>query len=408
MKNVPHALLAAAVLSSLQANAAGFQVAETSASGLGRAFSGEAAVADNASVLARNPAALTRFKQASVSAGINFVQPEIDVADMTTMQQADDIAPSALIPNAYYAAPINDKWSWGVGLFTVYGVATDYSDNLNAGDLAGDTSLMSVNLNPSVAYRINDQWSIGGGLNLIYAEAELNRHWGALSAISPLLSPEDKLLGLKGDTWAWGWNAGLMYEINESHRFGFGYRAEVALDFDDGDFTDTNGSKKKAQLDMDLPAIWEFSGFHQLTDVVALHYSYVRTQWSTFKELKATSNQCTTGGPGICFEKKENYDDSARWSLGSTLTLNEQWVARVGVALDEQAGEPTLGIPDADRFWYSVGLGYQPNAEWAFDLGFTYVDSDTNRFNELSQAGNYQFEAKGYAYIVGLQASYQF
>ena len=67
MKNVPYALLAAAVLSSLQANAAGFQVAETSASGLGRAFSGEAAVADNASVLARNPAALTRFKLAATA-----------------------------------------------------------------------------------------------------------------------------------------------------------------------------------------------------------------------------------------------------------------------------------------------------------------------------------------------------
>ena len=47
--------ITAAIGISNQASAAGFQLAEYSATGLGRAFAGEAAMADNASAQFRNP-----------------------------------------------------------------------------------------------------------------------------------------------------------------------------------------------------------------------------------------------------------------------------------------------------------------------------------------------------------------
>lgn len=49
--------------------AAGFQLAEYSATGLGRAYAGEAAMADNASAQWRNPAMLTYLEGTQVSAG---------------------------------------------------------------------------------------------------------------------------------------------------------------------------------------------------------------------------------------------------------------------------------------------------------------------------------------------------
>lgn len=44
-----------------QVAAAGFQLNSQSATGLGRAFAGDAVIADNASVMARNSAAMTLF-----------------------------------------------------------------------------------------------------------------------------------------------------------------------------------------------------------------------------------------------------------------------------------------------------------------------------------------------------------
>ena len=72
-------LATATLLAAGGANAAAFQLAEISTSGLGMAYAGNAAVADNASVVATNPALMTEFKKAELSAGGVFVDADVDV-----------------------------------------------------------------------------------------------------------------------------------------------------------------------------------------------------------------------------------------------------------------------------------------------------------------------------------------
>ncbi|MCL9776627.1 outer membrane protein transport protein [Vibrio methylphosphonaticus] len=394
--------------------AAGFQANEHSASGLGRAFSGEGAVADNASVLARNPAAMTLFDNAQFSGAITLVDPNVNITDETNNQQMKDVAPMQFVPGAYYISPINEQWAWGIGLFSTYGVATDYPDNAYAGDLAGDTSLISVNLNPNIAYRINDQFSLGAGVNFVYAEAELNRHKGALA---PFLggSASDMLISMKGETYAFGWNLGALYEVNDNHRFGFSYRSAIDLAFEDGDFSSYDSGistppNTKADLDVTLPAIWEFSGYHKVAEKWAIHYGLQRTEWSSFKELKATSPTCAGGSvPGECFYKKENYEDSNRYSAGFTHYLTHDWTLRAGFALDKQAGEATLSIPDSDRYWYSAGITYQMSSALSVDAGLTFLQGKSGSFTEVDKLGQeLQFSGDSTAYIGALQVNYQF
>lgn len=74
-------LIAAAVtLASTQTFAAAFQLNEHSASGLGRAYAGEAAIADNAAVLSRNPAAMITFDKMALSVSGTYIKPDVDVA----------------------------------------------------------------------------------------------------------------------------------------------------------------------------------------------------------------------------------------------------------------------------------------------------------------------------------------
>ncbi len=98
MKTIQRSLVSLSVLFACNSLAAGFQVAEHSASGLGRAFSGEGAVADNASVLARNPAAMTLFDTAQFSGAVSIVDPEVNVYDKTNDQQSNDVAPLQVVP----------------------------------------------------------------------------------------------------------------------------------------------------------------------------------------------------------------------------------------------------------------------------------------------------------------------
>lgn len=391
-----------------QSYAAGYQVSEHSAAGLGRAYAGDAAFADTAAVLARNPAAMTLFKHAEVSGVASIIDSSVDIDDYTNNEKAKDISPISFIPAAYYIQPLNDKVAVGLGLFSNYGVTTDYPKEMKSGSLAGKTSLATVNLNPNIAYRLNPHFSIGVGVSLVYGTAEFNRQLGSLS----YSMPSSNLIYVKGTSWGWGWNIGALYELDQNNRFGLSYRSQVNLNFD-GDFTDYSGSitgkannTVAANLSLPLPAIAEFSGFHQLNSKWAISYSLQWTQYNKFKEIKATSSQCKSG---VCFLKQENYKDTYRWAVGTTYTMNDEWSLRYGFALDQNAGQATLSIPDTDRYWYSAGATYHFNPNISIDMGLSYIHSKKTSFKEETATGDINsFTSTGSAYLAAMQINYRF
>ncbi|CAA0099084.1 47 kDa outer membrane protein [BD1-7 clade bacterium] len=393
---------------------AGFQVSEHSASGLGRAFAGEAAIAENAAILARNPAAMNYFDTMQISVAGTAVIPSIDVKDESNNQTAEGIAPAALVPGAYYISPVNDVWSFGLALYTDYGVTTEYPKDWAAGDNAGLTGLTTVKLSPNFAFRLYEGLSFGLGVSLVYGDAELERHLGALA---PLFNkkPSDLLISMSGDAYDWGWNTGLFYEVNDNHRFGLTYKSEVNLQFD-GDFKDytgaitgTEGLKVDGRLDLLLPAIAEFAGYHDINESWSIQYSVNWTQWSRFKEIRATNPICNAqGAAGVCFLKEENYKDSWQYSIGATTDVADEWKIRFGISYDERAGQPTLSIPDANRYWLSFGSTWNFAEHQSIDAGYTFIFSESNTFNEEGLTGSGPYEATGNASLFALQYNYSF
>ncbi|MCR3973357.1 outer membrane protein transport protein [Aeromonas veronii] len=432
-------LIAATIaLATGQVHAAAFQLNEHSASGLGRAYAGEAAIADNASVLARNPAAMTTFDKMAVSVSGTYIKPDVDVEGKTSGNltlpngasipnvfnsdaSASGIAPAAFVPASYFIQPLNDQWAWGIGLFSNYGLSTEYDKNFAAGSGAGDTSLITFNINPNIAYRINEQFSIGAGINAVYGAAELNRFAGVLG--KPTGTPaETSVAHLKGDTWGFGWNIGTLYEVNENHRFALTYRSQVDMSFD-GDFsgstTTTKGATVDGNLKLDLPAQAEFAGYHRLNQQFAVHYSVNWTDWSAFQELNATSASCNSPGkPGVCLYKPEKFKDSTRYSIGGTWYINPAWEARLGFAYDNtpiEAEYRSLSIPDSDRIWYSAGATYHINTDMSVDFGMAYLDGKKVDVNEglVSHDGTinnprWQGTSHGNAFLASAQFNMKF
>jgi long-chain fatty acid transport protein len=408
-------LATALLLVTAQSSAAGFQVSEHSASGLGRAFAGEAAVADNASVLARNPAAMSRFKQAEFTIVGSYVAPDVNIEGVSdgspyngndpSRLNADDIVHSAFVPATYFIQPINDKFAVGVGLFSTYGVATEFEKDYAAGTGAGTTDLMTFNINPSISFKATEQLSLGLGLNATYGTATVDRYLGDTSIAGG--NPSDSYFAMEGDTWGFGWNAGLLFEINENNRIGLAYRSQVDMDFE-GEYTGstTAGSyvnNVDAGLDLPLPATAEFSGYHALTEKFAVTYSVLWTQWSKFKELKAVQADDGTE----LFLKSEDFDDNLRYSVGAEYTI-DKIVLRAGFAYDESAGETTLSIPESDRFWYTAGATYNVSPALSLDFGVAYIYSTEVDFTESAGPFTYDFKSSGDAIIASAQANYRF
>ena len=72
MKLIPALML---VAFSGAASASGFQLMEQNASGIGNAYAGSAAVADNASTIFFNPAGMTQLQAREFSVGVSAVDP---------------------------------------------------------------------------------------------------------------------------------------------------------------------------------------------------------------------------------------------------------------------------------------------------------------------------------------------
>ncbi|WP_158972264.1 outer membrane protein transport protein [Paraglaciecola sp. L3A3] len=417
-------------LLSLNTFGAAFQLAEHSASGLGRAFAGDAAIAENASVVARNPALMSQFTENQLSVVGTYVKPDVSLdgesAPAYSSAEAlnnDSIAPGAFVPASYLVMPINDKWAVGLGLFSNFGLATDFPEDYAAGQLAGSTEILTVNLNTSVSYKVSEQFSLAAGLNYVYAEAELVRHAGpGLPAFlqgnygSTLgVTNSTEAAKMDGDDAAFGWNVGFAWDISATSRLGFAYRSSVELDFE-GEYSNQlpaaigglGGTSLDGKLAIELPSIAEFSGSHQLDDKWGLHYSVMWTEWSSFDRLEAY----VPVSEEPVFAKDENFSDSFRYAIGADYQLNNETKLRAGIAYDKSPSDPnhqSISIPDTNRLWLSAGAEYTLSDASTIDLGLSILRGENRSFTETDNlGGEWGFASEGNAAIFAAQYNYSF
>ncbi|MBE2893782.1 outer membrane protein transport protein [Spirabiliibacterium falconis] len=439
LNKISQALLASLLtVSASSAFAAAFQLSEVSTSGLGRAYAGDAAVADNAAVLATNPALMTQFQRPEISVGGVYVRPDVNLegvigrevngqfmsAPKNAKNNADhsDIAKGAIIPNLYYIHPVNPNVMFGGGINVNYGLATEFDDHYNAGFFAGKTDLTAINFNLSTAFRIDRHWSLGAGFNAVYADALVERHLGVGAYVlqqqgmpASVAQPHTTAARLKGKEWGFGYNLGVTYEFNENNRLGLAYHSPVDIDFK-GDFSSdiprplgTSGHIIPGELTLNLPAYWELAGWHKLTEKLALSYSYKYTQWSRFKELRAIHSDSGK----VLFQKDENFKNASRFAVGVSYDVDQKLTLRGGAAYDKspvQDGYYSISIPDADRIWLSVGATYRFTPNLSADIGYAHLFAKDNTFVEkdskLGAAAKY--DSKSHADLFGLALNYRF
>lgn len=431
-------------------------MAEVSTSGLGRAYAGEAAIADNASVVATNPALMSLFKTAQFSTGGVYVDSRINMnGDVTSSAtttnsgmkatkdgsaSARNVVPGAFVPNLYFVAPVNDKFALGAGMNVNFGLKSEYDDSYDAGIFGGKTDLSAINLNLSGAYRVTEGLSLGLGVNAVYAKAQVERNAGiivdsvkvqqvknALSVLAPPLKDLDKNLPSKDTSvvslqdraaWGFGWNAGVMYQFNEGNRIGLAYHSKVDIDFTDRTATSVEANVikdgKKGNLTLTLPDYLELSGFHQLTDKLAVHYSYKYTHWSRLTKLNASFEDGEKA-----FDKELQYSNNSRVALGASYNLYEKLTLRAGIAYDQAASrhQRSAAIPDTDRTWYSLGATYKFTPNLSVDLGYAYLKGKKVHFKEVKTIGQKNvlelnttanYTSQAHANLYGLNLNYSF
>lgn len=407
--NSMHYLVTAALLSSTLAEGAGFAIIENSASGMGSAFSSGGAAGEDASTVWSNPASMTLLKGQNLMAAGHLIVAKTDFtnngstyADGTLLTGPDsEGGKTAFVPNLYYTAQVTDEVFAGISINAPFGLGTKYDDDWVGRYHAVDTHLTAININPAVAYKIAEQWSIGGGVSLQYVDLTLTSavDFGALLGTPGSADGFAELNADNSGSLSFGWNIGVLYALNKETRFSFAYRSAINhhatgdVDFtvpasaapivSTGAFTDST-----LYSDVTLPASVSLSAFHALNEDIDLMADLVWTEWSVFDELRIKYDNPVQPDSVTT----ENYQDQWRAAIGGRYHMDEDLVIRLGAAYDQKAVNSkefrTARIPDNDRYWVSLGMGYKLTDMVGMDLGYSHLfvpDTSIDNTFESSQ-----------------------
>lgn len=414
-------LITGCVLASYQlvGQAAGYALFEQNASGLGNAYAGAAAVAEDASTIYFNPAGMTYIEGRQLVGALHTIKTSGDFNDRGSVAAAGrplggeggDFGSYAFIPNFYYKQDLTEQLKFGVGVGTPFGLKTEYDRNWIGRFQGVKSELKTININPSLAWKVNEQWSLGFGISAMWAEAELT---------SLANAPATPKVKNKGDDWGFGYNLGVIYQATPDTRFGVAYRSKVeqhlkgdvrsSFTFFDGDPSRTLNTDISA--DLTLPETFSVSAFSKLNDRWELLTDVTWTRWSQFKELKImreNGSGTVVGSPVI-----EHWNNVLRYSLGLNYLYSDTIKLRTGVAYDDEAIDNehrTARIPGNDRFWLSFGASWRYSPETKLDIGYAHLFiKDASIYDDQRAEGRGLVAGKysGNANILSVQLTHQF
>lgn len=378
---------------------AGFQISEQSGTGLGRAFAGWGVINDDLSNAFYNPAGLTQKEGMQIQAAGYLIDGSSRFSDDGTSNNSvfvlpggpllpgppltggnDDGATFGLVPNLYFTMDLTEKLKYGFSITAPFGLATDYDRDWVGRYTAKESELITININPSLAYKINDAFSVGIGISAEYAEATLSQ------AVFNGPGMPDGFAEVKGDDWSYGWNVGFMYHPSPTFRAGIGYRSKISHDLD-GDDNDISGVpalggnfSSSVRARATLPETIYAGLYKEFASKWGLSLGVRWTRWNRLQEIVID-----TESPLIADSVLElNWENVISANIGIDYYYSDKWTFRAGYMFDESPTNDdfrTPRIPDEDRNWFALGASYQYNDHLQIDAGFTHIivdDADIN------------------------------
>lgn len=431
MKKVDSRVLLASTLiaASGSAGATGFQLLELNASGLGNAYAGSAAIAENASTIFFNPAGMTQLKAREYSLGLTAIQPSLkfndggsSVGTLAGTGNGGNAGELGVVPNGYLSWAYDKNLYMGIGFGVPFGLATKYDNPWLGAAQATSFEIKTYNINPSLAYKVSDTVSIGAGLNWQRFDAEYKRQVGvadlfgpgtaALAAATPLK--------LKLNDEAWGWNVGMLIALSPATKLGVSYRSRIKYDLD-GDIVASGpsgavnaGISSDARASIELPDTFILSVAHQYSDRWELLGDVSRTGWGKMSSIDIVR----TSGPGAGTTAQTldtNFRNTWRVATGANYKLADDVKLKFGLAYDQtpikNAASRLVALPENSHIWFSFGSQWALSNGASLDLGIAHLymkDAAIDNDQTLDGRGRVTGTYENNAWILGAQYSASF
>lgn len=393
------------------AMAAGFGVDYEDARSLGTATAGSAS-GKGASTVFYNPAGLGFLDHNEFIVGgqlfllhdhfQNGGSTNLGGSQRTPGTNGQDAIPPTFVPWMFATYRLSPEWTAGIGLYSPFGLRTDYGPFWVGRYQNEVTSLTAINLNPSVSYRPLPWLSLGAGVDVEYVSVRLTQAIDFGAACAGALGPaicaggfglvpgaSDGQVDNRGSGIGYGYDLGVLAEVVPGTRVGISYRSGIDQHISGGkqsfvvsaqarDFLAAGGTplaltRSAISTALRLPARLTFGLKQALTPRLDLLLDATMTLWNVFDHTSVTAQDPATGASVVI---PQNYRNAWRFAAGLEWSLKEKYQLRTGVAYDQTPipkSAVQAALPDADRVYLSGGASVQLGTGWSADLGYSHV-----------------------------------
>jgi len=272
----------------------------------------------------------------------------------------------AVLLMGYLTHKLNDKVSIGGGIFTPFGLVTEWPTGWEGNTVSTHSSLRTFCVNPVISVQIHPRLSLAAGIDYVYSDFKLRRVIDPNQMIGLPLGISTGKITLNGFDDTWGYNLGALFHFNDRWKLGVAYRSKLKLEFDghadyrlppilDALYPATDISPR-----VELPPTVSAEISAHMWDKWTFATGLLWTGWAVYDELAPKFRDNLLVPPSMS-SSPQDWKDVFALHFGIQYQFNPTWIFRGGYIFDQSpVPERTLGpmVPDSDGHLLSLGIGY--------------------------------------------------
>ncbi|HEX8272844.1 MAG TPA: outer membrane protein transport protein [Longimicrobiaceae bacterium] len=422
---------AALALTAASAHAQGSAVMTHSSCATAMGASGVARPCEDGSAVLFNPAAIAQHPSV-IGVGWTGIRTGGSFTYDITGEEIVREKETASVPFGFASFRLGQRFAAGIGAFNPYGLTIDWpvcpvgdprcgGTNFEGRFVSYRTQLKNIYVQPTVAFQATDWLSVGAGLDVVMASIDINQRADLANLAVPgqaftfgnlgIPSGTDFAdIGLSGDGTGVTFNLGATARVNDRVSLGVRYMHSTEVDYDGtADFTPVatglvlpagNPLSGPAGQPVDVLLAGQFASgalvdgdisttitlpaqlvlgvaFRPL-DRLTLLADYQWTSWEDFDQ--ATIDFANAASPDQVLIL--DYQNANTFRFGGELGATDALALRAGFIFNtaaEKAASVSPLLPEAERNYYSAGIGYRLPAGLGIDLGYQYIDQADRR-----------------------------
>lgn len=358
---------------------------------IGTASAGQAALAEDASTAAKNPAGMTLLdrSQLMTSPGALLPSTNFDVAPETNLRRAFGGTKGGGGGNAgvffpigsfFYVRKLSERLRFGVAVYSDYGLGGDYGKTWVGRYYITEASLITGKVNPTIAYEVSDWLSVGAGFSFAVGRLTFQ---SKINNAAPGV-PDG---GLSEESWDEAFGAkvgivlrpisklriGLTYQSPEDYKFGF--RPHITGLGPVLSRIRNRIGGVKVNVPLTEPQQVMLSGLYDVLPRWSLLADVGWQNWSAFGEFPVgifSPKQTTAVNANL------HFSDTCHVAIGQQLQIGEKWLWSAGFAYDSapvSKANRNAVLPLDRQLRYGTGLQYQINRDLTAGVSWELLDA---------------------------------